>query len=161
GTGKTLLTYDIAKQFIVDRTNPLIIHCGQLNAGHRALNENGWTIIPIKYLKSQDLTKCTAIIIDEAQRMRREQLESIISHINATNGLCIFSHDKSQILASSEEYRNISNKIDAIPHIVRYKLSEKIRTNKEIAAFIKMLFNAKKNLEIERTGNIEVNFFAN
>ena len=161
GTGKTLLTYDIAKQFIVDKTNPLIIHCGQLNAGHQNLNGNGWTIIPIKYLKNQDLTKCAAIIIDEAQRMRPEQLEGVISHINATNGVCIFSHDKSQILASSEEYRNISNKIDAIPQIVRYKLSEKIRTNKEIAAFIKMLFNSKKNLEIERTGNIEVNFFAN
>ena len=48
GTGKTLLTYDIAKDLKEDRKKYLIIHCGLLNSGHDKLNdEHDWEIIPI------------------------------------------------------------------------------------------------------------------
>ncbi|OIQ95292.1 hypothetical protein GALL_227710 [mine drainage metagenome] len=45
GTGKTLLTYDIAKKLRLDGKKPLIIHCGILNDGqHNLKNEHGWDI---------------------------------------------------------------------------------------------------------------------
>ncbi len=56
---------------------------------------------------------------------------------------------------------DIDAKINSINPIIVHKLSEKIRTNKEIATFIKMLFNKKRNLKLLSKGNIELNYFKN
>ena len=138
---------------------PLIIHCGQLNDGHRELMENGWVIVPIKAYSSLDLESFDLVIIDEAQRIQQKQLDSIIEKAKLASCCCIFSHDKRQTLSRWEEKTDISAKIASIGLIVEYKLSEKIRTNKEIAAFIKMLFNRKRSLPISSDGNIEINYF--
>jgi molybdopterin-guanine dinucleotide biosynthesis protein len=162
GTGKTLLTYDIAKQIINRGKKVLIIHCGYLNDGHIKLNDiDGWEIIPIRSYSRYGLSNYDLIIIDEAQRIRPNQMDDIIEKISIANGNCIFSYDKVQTLATWEESRNIEEKISNITSIVKYKLSEKIRTNKNIASFIKMLFNKKRNdLEVGE-GNIEISYFNN
>lgn len=159
GTGKTLLTYDIAKHFIGIQRKPLIIHCGQLNNGHIALISNGWVITSIKNYGSQDLTNFDLVILDEAQRIYPNQLDAIVEKVKLTKGLCIFSHDKLQTLSNSEESSDVSGKIESIMPLTKYKLSEKIRTNKEIAVFIKMLFNNKRVLPISSNNNIEINYF--
>ncbi len=158
GTGKTLLTYDIAKHLIGSRKS-LIIHCGQLNDGHTELIKNGWVITPIKSYGNHDFSNYDLVIVDEAQRIYPHQLETIIEKATLAKCCCIFSHDKLQTLANWEEARDVSAKIGAINQITQYKLSEKIRANKEIAAFIKMLFNNKRFLPISSNGNIEINYF--
>ncbi len=162
GTGKTLLTYDIAKEIIDDGKKVLIIHCGNLNNGHHKLNAvNNWKIAPVKAYASYDLSDYDLIILDEAQRMYARQMDDIIEKISAINGNCIFSYDKLQTLATWEESWNIEEKINAITSITEYKLSEKIRTNKDVASFIKMLFNKKRNkLELSKD-NIEISYFNN
>lgn len=135
GTGKTLLIYDIAKELISKKRKPLIIHCGQLNDGHDELRRNGWTITPIRDYGSHNLENYDLVIIDEAQRIYVKQLEDIVDKIKLAEGYCIFSHDKLQTLANWEERNDVSAKIHSIKSITQYKLSEKIRTNKEIAAF--------------------------
>lgn len=160
GTGKTLLTYDIAKSIIKIGIKPTIIHCGQLNDGHLKLIENGWKIIPIKSYNDLNLSNSNVIIIDEAQRIYEKQLDDIITKTVALKCCCIFSHDKRQTLAGWEEKRDMSGKIASIPSITQFKLSEKIRTNKEIASFIKMLFKRNYNSPIENNENIEFNFFS-
>lgn len=159
GTGKTLLIYDLAKELIGDGKAVLIIHCGQLNGGHEQLKKNGWGIAPIKYYGNYSFENYDLIIVDEAQRIRVEQLDDIVSKIKLINGCCIFSLDKVQTLATWEKGNDVSEKINSLVPITQYKLSEKIRTNKEIAAFIKMLFNAKRSLPISNNGNIEINYF--
>ncbi|MBX3617883.1 ATP-binding protein [Nitrosomonas sp.] len=159
GTGKTLLTYDIAKHLIGNKKSPLIIHCGLLNNGHAELIKNGWVITPIKNYSNHDLANYDLVIIDEAQRIYPKQLDTIIEKARLANCCCIFSHDKLQTLANWEKKSDISAKIGSINPITQYKLSEKIRTNKEIATFIKMLFNNKKSLPISSNGNIELNYF--
>ena len=159
GTGKTLLTYDIARSFFSGGGKPLIIHCGQLNDGHLELIKNGWVIVPIKNYGTQSLANFDLVIIDEAQRIHQKQLDSIIEKAKLANCCCIFSHDKRQTLSRGEEKTDISAKIASIGSIAEYKLSEKIRTNKEIAAFIKMLFNSKRTLPLSSHGNIEINYF--
>lgn len=161
GTGKTLLTYDIAKELLNSQKKPLIIHCGQLNAGHEELKRKGWVITQIKHYATYELANYDLIIIDEAQRIYPSQLDSIVERVKLAKGCCIFSHDKLQTLANWEESRDISAKINSINLITQYKLSEKIRTNKEIAAFIKMLFNNKRKIPILNKGNIEINYFNN
>jgi len=161
GTGKTLLVYDFVKNLIGSGKKPLIIHCGSLNEGHEELKRQGWDIISIKSYSVHSLKVYDVIIIDEAQRIYPNQLEKIVDLITVSKGSCIFSYDKLQTLAKWEEDRDIDGKINKISNIKTYKLSEKIRTNKEIATFIKMLFNSKRNLNLQDKGNIEVNYFHN
>ena len=160
GTGKTLLAYDIVAELIRLGRSPLIVHCGNLNGGQCHLIGAGWSIIPVKQLRNYDLTRFDTILLDEAQRIRPHQFESLVAHVRATSGKCIFSFDRSQTLADYETRNDISAQIDAIPGIVSYALSEKIRTNKEIATFIKGFFTASRGLKTPDTGNIEINFFA-
>ncbi|WCE94576.1 DNA/RNA helicase domain-containing protein [Acidithiobacillus ferriphilus] len=159
GTGKTLLVYDIVKTLNEENKNPLLIHCGNLNEGQHSLNINGWVIIPIKHLESYNLLEYDAVIIDEAQRIYPNQLDKVIEQIKQGTGSCIFSYDKVQTLAKSEENNDIDSKIKEINQIYTYILSEKIRTNKEISTFIKMLFNSKRNLPNPSNTNIELNYF--
>lgn len=162
GTGKTLLIYDIVKELKCNKKHPLIIHCGYLNFGQIKLQSYGWDIIPIKLFNILlDFSKFDAIFVDEAQRLKPYQLEMIINKIQQINGNCIFSYDKSQTLAQSEEQSDIDSKINAVQTIKKYNLSEKIRTNKEIAIFIRSIFNKNLNLQSTNKGNIEINFFNN
>jgi len=162
GTGKTLLTYDIAKKIIDDGSKVLIIHSGNLNNGHIKLNGvNNWKITPAKSYNNYNIEDYKLIIIDEAQRMYPNQIDDIVKKISDINGNCIFSYDKLQTLAIWEDSRNPEEKITKIPSITQYKLSEKIRTNKDVASFIKMLFDQKRNkLELSKD-NIEISYFNN
>lgn len=161
GTGKTLLVYDIVKEFRFNKKKSLIIHCGYLNEGQEELKRHGWEIVPIKSYSHYDLSSYDAVIVDEAQRIYPNQLEKIVEAIALAKGNCIFSYDKRQTLAKWEETRDIDAKINKINPLTTYKLSEKIRTNKEIATFIRMLFNSKRNLELSNKGNIQINYFKN
>lgn len=160
GTGKTLLVYDIAKEIIKTQKKVLIIHCGYLNDGQEKLKtQYKWEIISIKYYANYNLSLYNMVIIDEAQRIYPEQLKKIVSTIQAANGKCIFSYDKVQTLANWEEQRDIDGHINNINSITAYKLTDKIRTNREIASFIRALFDKKKNLPHNNEGNIELNYF--
>jgi len=163
GTGKTLLTYDIAKDFIQNGKKVLVIHCGQLNSGQEKLNNKyGWEIIPIKDYSTYNLSNYNLLVIDESQRIYEKQFKDIVTKVQKNSGSCIFSYDKVQTLATWEENRNISEKIESLSSKKKYKLSEKIRTNKEIANFIKKLFNKKRNdIKVESKDNIEINYFHN
>lgn len=161
GTGKTLLTYDVVK-VLKGSKNTLIIHCGQLNHGHYTLVSERWNIIPIKDLKNQDLSSFSLIIVDEAQRLYPAQLDKLISDSQSYNIDCIFSYDIQQTLSRTETPTDIDNKINSLPNVNKYRLSDKIRTNKEIASFIKLLFNNRRNdLEFKDCGNVSFEYFSN
>lgn len=160
GTGKTLLIYDIAKELQAAK-KILIIHCGYLNQGQHLLNANGWNIIEIRHLGLHDLSNFDVIIIDEVQRIKPAQLRSIIETVLASHLCCMFSYDKLQTLSRSELNNDIDSKINEIPTIITNNLSEKIRTNKEIATFIKTLLNNKRDIPIRGGGNIDFIYFSN
>lgn len=159
GTGKTLLVYDMVDKLRRAARNVLVIHCGYLNEGQNELVRNGWKIVPIKNYASYNLAAYDLVVIDEAQRIYARQLKDVIEKVEAAKGNCIFSYDKVQTLSNSEERAKIDEKINAINGLVVHKLSEKIRTNKEIAAFVKMLFNNKRKLALEGRDNIQINYF--
>lgn len=161
GTGKTLLTFDIAKHFIENQKNILIIHCGYLNDGHEKLKNFGWRVCPIKSYTSYNLTSFDVVIIDEAQRLKKDQLTDIINKIRNSSGACIFSYDKSQTLATWENGSIIANNIENIQSSFLYNLSEKIRTNLEVSSFIKGLFQKRHSTQIKNSSNIKINYFKN
>lgn len=160
GTGKTLLVYDIAKEMIKIQKKVLIIHCGYLNSGQEKLkSQYKWEITPIKGYSNYNLSLYNMVIVDEAQRIYTKQLEAIVNTVQTANGKCIFSYDKVQTLANWEERNNIDDHINNINSITAYRLTDKIRTNKEMASFIMALFDKKKNFSYDSGDNVELNYF--
>ena len=168
GTGKTLLLYDIAKELLNDNYQPLIIHCGKLNKGHLKLRFKKWKIISIRDLNNELVNSFEAntpdlIIIDEAQRIRDSQLNLLLKKSRELRIPLAFSYDTKQFLKSSET-KDIYNYIkDKFPTktIKKYTLTNKIRTNKEIASFIKNLIHIGGDNSPMNYENITIEYMKN
>lgn len=157
GTGKTLLVYDIARQ-LSDNYSVLLIHCGIKSEGHSYLNEhcpNIKIVIPKEIDDAFPLKDYNAIIIDEVQRIYEKQYKRIIRDVINGNKVCLFSYDRHQILSQSEERRKIWENIESLDNIEEYSLTEKIRTNLSMAAFIRKVrnLNVRENFD---TTNIQI-----
>ena len=105
-----------------------------------------WNIRPVKYGYNNNFNDYDLIIVDEVQRIYPYQLKAIIDRIKAVNKKCIFSFDRKQCLSPDEFNWNNIDVISSISDKI-YTLTTKIRTNKEIADFIKRLFD--KSIPIE------------
>lgn len=165
GTGKTLLLYDLIRTFLSDDKKVLTIHCGKLNDGHSILNsEYSWSVVPIKDSIDHLSEDLDIIVIDEAQRIWQNQLEEILTFADENDILCIFSMDENQVLHKNEIQ---SRSVEVIRKLVdkksSHKLTGKIRTNKELADFTKLLFSRKHFDELQTIpnaeGNIRTKFF--
>lgn len=150
GTGKTLLTYDLANTLTRKGYKVAIIHCALLNSGIVVLKQNNWNIIPIKHLRTYEIEQKddNIFIIDEAQRLTILQVEYFLK----TNKIFIFAHDVQQKL-------NRTNKAEEVVALIKesanehYEISAKIRHNKALASFIKKLFKLAKITSDEFKGN--------
>jgi RecG-like helicase len=161
GTGKTLLTYDIAKE-VLNKREILVIHCGYLNDGQIKLKEKyGWNIVAAKDIMKQNLSKYHLIVVDEVQRIYPYQFEYLITKIKTYANNIIFSYDGQQTLRKWEITNNITEKIESAITSAPYELTNKIRTNKEVASFIQCLFSQRRGLEKHKYQNIEFNYFDN
>lgn len=161
GTGKTLLTYDIVNE-VLKKSETLVIHCGYLNEGQIQLRDDyGWNIIPVKEILIQDLSKYHLIIVDEAQRIYPNQLDHLIKEVKRLSNNLLFSYDGQQTLRKGEINNNVADKIESEVTAKPYELTNKIRTNKEVASFIQCLFSKNRTLEKFTYENIELNFFDN
>ncbi len=142
GTGKTLLTYDIAKNLQKIKKEVVLIHCAQTNNGIEKLKKNhGWNILPIKSYKNDSIASSKILIVDEAQRLTKKQLEEILKN---KNNYIIFSHDVNQKLNRANQAEEVVKHIESISIGNKYKLSNKIRYNKSLASFIKKFFDLNK-----------------
>lgn len=145
GTGKTLLIYDIARECTA-MGSVCVIHCGKLPAGVRVLKDDLENIdfLEIKEVKNEeDLADYDFILIDETQRIYEHQLKLIVSCIVQNRLVCIFSHDSAQVLSLQEEKRNVKDYIESLEPL-EYHLSDKIRTNPQLASFIISLLDRKR-----------------
>ena len=158
GTGKTLLLYDIAL-LCASIGKTCIIHCGSLSNGHKYLNSklDEIDIYPAKSLKDSGFIKnYKFILVDEAQRIYKVQLENIIEKVNKYNMTCIFSHDPVQILSVDENVRQSSKTIEEIEGIHHEVLSKKIRTNKELSSFIVKMLDLTKQEKQHPYNDIDI-----
>lgn len=142
GTGKTLLLYDIAKeQCKFGRT--CIIHCGMLSDGHKELNNamRCLDIIDAKSVNEKSISSYEYIFVDESQRIYNNAFETIINMHLQKKAVCVFSYDYAQILSYTEEKRNIPKLLRSRDDFVEKRLTDKIRTNREVASFIRNMIN--------------------
>ena len=162
GTGKTLVIYDLAKDLSVSY-RILIVHSGILCAGHEKLNNElqNVKIISAKELRYREINNVDIVIVDEAHRLYTESLEKIEKWVKRTKTICIFSYDAGQMLSRKEHVRDTTKKIDIICTNHIFKLTNKIRTNKELALFITCLFDLSKYREEYTFPNVRIIFEPN
>ena len=167
GTGKTLLTYDIAKTYHQQGNNVLVLHCANLNEGqYKLISDYGWNIKSVSALRCPDIScvvgEFCLIVVDEAHRMWKKQLDELITYAHDNQICVIFSYDTKQYFRDTEtkEIQSIlkekyPDKVDRLR-----KLTTKIRTNKKMASFIqnmKEIGSSKDNLDYE---DITVEYFS-
>lgn len=182
GTGKTLLLYDIAKNYV---DSSVIIHCGKLNSGHNKLiSDYKWNIQPIKNVPyfegdlesnlentaadSEDsymTPNIKVIFIDESQRIKKDQLSMIMAVSFKYKIPIVFSYDPKQYLNKDEnkdiyDYLTKNYNIDSYGcEITKYRLTKKIRTNPKIASFISNLLKIGSETGSRSYENVSVEYF--
>lgn len=162
GTGKSLLLYDIAREFKESGKEVLIVHCGNLNSGHEALKELGWKVISAKKLPEllSHNRKPYAFFIDEAQRFKEEQFEELCAFAQRNTVPCIFFHDGRQKISALELLSRVDGKIEQMtPACSRFSLSKNIRSNDGIMCFIEALLSERKRMVSDGTDSITVEYY--
>lgn len=165
GTGKSLLTYDIAKEYLRQGKKVLIFNCGKLNTGHETLiNKYKWPIEPIQNFHVSNfpykLSEYDLIIFDEAQRIHKEKFLKFVKLLNEVKLKCILSYDPNQVLTIHEVKDNIPKLIKEVLNPMQFELTEIIRHNKEIHAFITKLFDLRKAVNVEKFENVTIQYFS-
>lgn len=162
GTGKTLLTYHIAKILMQQNYKVMIVHCASSNSGINKLKKLGWNIYTIKEFNKIQQIQADIIIIDEVQRISMYRLKEILKE--GENKILIFSHDVNQKLNKTNQAKEVTQAIQEAAKEMNHKLSNKIRHNKEMAYFITKIFNLNsekyKDLKPESFNNIFL-YYAN
>ncbi|MBR2505416.1 MAG: DUF2075 domain-containing protein [Bacilli bacterium] len=168
GTGKTLLTYDIAKTYKALGKSTLVFHCATLNSGQFDLiNKYQWDIRSIKSLRGKEAIDVVGfpdlIVVDEAQRIWKSQLDRLIRHALEWKIKVIFSYDPKQYLRENEtldihSYLNEEYSTSTAP---LKGLTKRIRTNKKLASFVNNMMiigSSKDNLDYT---DITIEYFSN
>ena len=157
GTGKTLLLYDIAKS-LSEKDSVLVIHAGQLCAGHIRLNEllSNVRIIQAKDLRYREIKTSGYLLVDEAHRLYESAVDQVIRWAEKSKTICVFSFDENQRLSHAENRRNTIQKIIEVCGENTSKLTNKIRTNKEISFFITCLFDTSKYDQAHAFPNVKL-----
>lgn len=147
GSGKTLLLYDLART-LARRYRVLLIHCGKLTDGQAQLSAQlrNFRIVSAQRLNYEKdlISKYDVICLDETQRIYLQQFRQICSQIQEYGKVCIFSSDPGQVLSLAERNNAITEKIAALPGVSAYRLTERIRTNKEISSFVTRVLDLQK-----------------
>lgn len=169
GTGKTLLTYHIAKKLKQGGKKVVILHGANLNEGQEKLIKAGYDIVPIRNFdivmdahRSYDY-----IILDEGQRLRNNQIEKLFGILSKTSSKFIISLDGKQTLDRQESKENAENILKFIKSNGGkiYSLKDKFRSNLEMSKFIKLLLKHPLNESFDKASNknnsIMIKYFEN
>lgn len=151
GTGKTLLLYDLAKS-LCEKSRVCVIHCGMLSEGHKYINThmNDLLVIDAKSLSEDIIQNYSIICVDESQRLYTSGMNIILDAFNSgTVETCIFSYDFAQVLSKTEGRRNNPKKLNEKKEFKERKLTDRIRTNKEVFSFIRNMLNLNDKPKME------------
>lgn len=165
GTGKTLLLYDMAKELsFVGAT--VVIHCGKLSDRQKRLNGalKNFCVISEEEIESRPeiVGACRFVLVDEAHGISPEQFGKLCDKVKADKKICVFSCYPEQSLSGEDRLNGIIEKINSLSLCGQYKLSERIRTNKELASFISSVRNINKRPRIPLDcGNVSLSYANN
>lgn len=151
GTGKSLILFDVARELSNSGKKVLFVFCSAINDSDtiRKINEqSSFQFIDIRKLKSVLSNNYDIVIIDESQRLRREQLDKLVEIVKSKKiDKLILSVDNAQTLRPEEKELDVQGLLsdEKSKHSVEYVdcLIERVRTDKELHNFIKKFLNTK------------------
>ena len=139
GSGKSLLLFDIAKSLMKQGYNICVVFCANYNQLENVSKKCGVLIKSIKDFSLENINDYDIVLFDEAQRLREEQLNTIIKTFDGDK--LVFSLDQRQTLHKKEAELNVEKRVNELPDSVKYSLSSRIRINSEVESFAeKLLF---------------------
>ena len=136
GTGKTLLTYDLAKHYISSGKRIVILHSSTLLEGQMELNAHvGWNI---RYVDEWLFDEpCDVLIMDEAHYFKEAHIEPLLNYVELQQPKIILSYDAQHFFNGSPFIQQLEQHVK----LSRYELKVIIRFNEEIYNFINCLFD--------------------
>ena len=144
GTGKSLLVYDLARS-VSERMPVTVVDCWGVGKSHAVLRER---LSGVRILSAGEAEACFGEqglwIFDEAHRMKAEFLERVFREADRLQIPCLFSLDPNQVSNEEEQRAAIGDRIDRRRGVVRYRLTDTIRTNREVACFVDGMFDGRK-----------------
>ena len=148
GTGKTILLYDIAMQ-ISRNDRVCVLHLGPHTAELEQLDSR------LKRIDFYYLTegarldvpgRYSVIFVDEGHRIDENILGQIQGYAKEWNAPVIISYDREDAIHEEETGNGGAVMIEALPGFIRYRLTNRIRLNSELSAFIRcVMWLGEKN----------------
>ena len=160
GTGKTLLLYDLAVA-LSKLGKCCVIHCGILPDGLKVIDEriDSLDIMEAKLISSAfDFSPYRYVLIDECHRFHKKQFDMLLQKVNESNITVSFSFDEKQVLSHKEHNADIAGQIRSIPDCKIYSLTNKIRTNKELASFIERLRDLHSPNKVSKYPSVNLSY---
>jgi len=138
GTGKTLLLYDMAME-LSWREKVCVLHFGAHEKELEQLDErlkriDFYYCDPAKAISVEG--RYCAILVDEGHRIGEAALASILECAEKWNAPVIFSYDCEDMISPKERVQDGAGLIEATEGFVKYHLTNRIRMNSELSAFI-------------------------
>lgn len=143
GTGKTLLLYDMAAHLLANGENIAIVHSAPLSEEQRRfLRTSGWPIYANNDVHPAALTsRFSFLLIDDAQQLTNSALDALLYAAQAKGTTLLLAFDTAPELGKAAASPLDSlQKRHANLRFSKKALSDKIRINNTLAAFIANLF---------------------
>lgn len=144
GTGKTLLLYDILKK-CAKQEPCCVIHCSRLSQGHEILSKAlpNVTILSGDYpLDFRELARYHYLFIDEFHRMDPDTFSQLERQARRRRQVVVFAFDPNQRLSGTLEDSPATH-LATTDYYTEYRLSQKLRTTRELTSFIHRLMDLK------------------
>lgn len=141
GTGKTLLLYDLAMA-LSERSRVAIFHCGSFSDELRHLDGRLKRIDFLNGLNEKiekSLDGYSAVLVDEAHKLNINCFQEIIEYAGSSDVPVIFCYDSEEAIEQSELGDHIVSHYYELPEYIEYNLTNRIRANSELSAFIQCL----------------------
>lgn len=141
GTGKTLLLYDLAMT-LSEKQKVAVFHCGTFSDEIKHLDSR---LKRIDFFDGRiavseiDLTDYSAILVDEAHRMDVKLFEFVADFSKNNKLPVVFCYDSEDAIEKEELGDDIVEKYRNLPDYIEYNLTNRIRTNSELSAFVQCI----------------------
>lgn len=169
GTGKSLVLFDVATRLSQNSEKVLFVFCSALSTDLITTIDQKTIFKFIDIRKTRDLSderlmEYDVLMIDESQRLYESQLKRFIKLFK--NKKLILTVDRDQTLRPEEKKLDVEGIFERNAHKEEVEivdcLSEKVRTDIELATFIQKFFDkSKSNLGVMNFPKVNVVYFEN
>ena len=146
GTGKTLLLYDTA-MFLSQKERVCLLHLGpktmeldRLNSILKRIDFYYWGA-DLEKIKQE---KYTTIFVDEGHKLTQHLLNEIVSLADVLKAPIIVSYNREDAVCPEERGGSGTGLIESMPGFTGFKLTNRIRLNNELSAFIRCIVHASE-----------------